>query len=142
MVEHITGNKEYDKLKAMSVGLVGGNSDGKQLFLAIEVFDGEHTNRFEVEFPVGTTSEKVADYMIEIIEDNPKLPPEIINMIQKRIFWDETEKGWYSKADGEKPVRLVSQDHRAEKYEKANQKKDAQSAKDAHKSAHHDTYKK
>lgn len=112
-------NKEYDGLKATSVSLVGGNSDGKKLFLDIEVFDGEHTNRFEVEFPAETSAEDVTNYMIDIIEDNPKLPTDIIGLMQRKVFWDTQEKGWYSQGGNEKPVRLDKQDHRAEKYQKA-----------------------
>lgn len=124
-------NKEYDGLKATSVSLVGGNSDGKKLFLDVEVFDGEHTNRFEVDFPLETTAEDVTNYMIEIIEDNPKLPPEIIGLMQRKVFWDAAEKGWYSQAGSEKPVRLKDQDHRADKYQKAQEAKDSKAAKDA-----------
>lgn len=116
-------NKEYDGLKATSVSLVGGNSDGKKLFLEVEVFDGEHTNRFEVDFPLETTAEEITNYMIEIIEDNPKLPADVVGLMQKKVFWDATEQGWYSQSANEKPVRLKSQDHRADKYQKAQEAK-------------------
>lgn len=124
-------NKEYDSLKAQSVTLTGGNSDGKTLFLEIQVFDGEHTNRFEVDFPVNTTAKEITDYMIEIIEDNPKLPPELVALMQRKVFWDADEKGWYSQSPSEKPKRLEDQDHRAQVYEKAQQAKDAKSRKEA-----------
>lgn len=123
-------NKEYDSLKAASVSLVGGNSDGKKLFLIVEVFDGEHTNRFEVEFPAETTAEEVTNYMIEIIEDNPKLPVAIVGLMQKKLFWDEVEKGWYSQSGSDRPLRLKDQDHRAEKYQKAKEAKEARTAKE------------
>jgi hypothetical protein len=124
-------NKEYDGLHATSVSLVGGNSDGQKLYLEVEMFDGEHTNRFEVEFPIDSKAKDVADYMIGIIEDNPKVPPEIIGMMQKKVFFDAVESGWYWQSGNEKAIRLKDQDHRAAKYDEAQKAKNAKSVKEA-----------
>lgn len=99
-------NKEYDSLKASVVTLAGANSDGKHLFLEIDVFDGEHTNRFEPVFDVDASAEEITDYLKGIIEKNPKLKPEIVGLLQKKIFWDKTEEGWYMQSGNDKPVRM------------------------------------
>lgn len=107
-----TGNPEYDSLKASVATLVGGNSDGKNLFLEVEVFDGEHTNRFETTWPADTEAGEVTDYLKSIIEKNPKLSPEIVGLMQKKVFWDKTEQGWYSQMGQEKPVRMDKDEHK------------------------------
>lgn len=106
MANTSTANKEYAGLKNSVAQLVGGNSDGKKLYLEVEVFDGEHTNRFEPEFPANTSAEEVTEYLKSLIEDNPKVPDEIVGLMQKKIFWDAKEDGWYSQFANEKPVRM------------------------------------
>jgi len=99
-------NKEYESLKASIATLVGANSDGKNLFLVVEVFDGEHNNRFEPVFPADTKAEEITEYLKSLIEKNPKLSDEIIGMIQKKVFWDKAEEGWYTQTGNEKAVRI------------------------------------
>ena len=107
-----TGIKEYDALKASVVQLVGANSDGRKLYLVVEVFDGEHTNRFEPEFDLDTSSEEITDYLISIIEKDPRVKPEITGLLQKKIFWDKAEEAWFTQAGNEKPQKI---EHRAKK---------------------------
>lgn len=104
--EKKTGIKEYDALKASVATLAGANSDGQSLFLNVQVFDGEHTNEFETIWPVKTTAEEVKNYLKSIIEKNPKVDAEIVGLMQKKIYFDQTEKEWYIQAGNEKPVRL------------------------------------
>lgn len=101
-----TGIKEYDSLKADVVTIVGANSDGKHLFLEVEVFDGEHTNRFETTWPAETKAKEITEYVKSIIEKNPKLDPEIVGLMNKKVFWDKDEKGWYMQDGQQKPVRI------------------------------------
>lgn len=105
-----TGNKEYDSLKASVVQLVGGNNDGKNLYLEVEVFDGEHTNRFEPVFPIDTSADEVTDYLKSIIEKNPKLPTELVQLLQRKIFWDGKKEGWFSQFANEEPVAIDGKD--------------------------------
>lgn len=101
-----TGIKEYDSLKASVATLAGANSDGRNLYLDVEVFDGEHTNRFESIWPAETKAKEVTDYLKSIIEKNPKLDPEIVGILQRKVFWNKDENGWYSQAGNEKPKRM------------------------------------
>jgi hypothetical protein len=94
------------KLKNSRATVVGANTDGKNLFMEIDVFDGEHNNRLEPVFPAGTTSVAITDYLKKLIEDNPKLPAEIVGMMQKTLFWDAVEESWYMAVGNQKPVRL------------------------------------
>lgn len=101
-----TMNKEAQSLKTNRVTLVGGNTDGKNLYLEVEMFDGEHTNRFEPVFPLDTTAEEITQYFKTIIEKNPKLSSEIVGMMQKTVFWDATEESYYTQTANQKPVRI------------------------------------
>lgn len=101
-----TGIKEYDSLKASVVTIAGANSDGQSLFLDVEVFDGEHTNRFETIWPASTKAKAITDYAKSIIENNPKLDPEIVGLMNKRVFWNKDEKGWYMQDGQQKAVRI------------------------------------
>lgn len=99
-------NKESESLRIGSAALVGGNTDGKKLYLEVETFDGEHTNRFEPEFPLGTTAKDITDYLKSIIEANPKFPAELSSLMNKKVFYDQTEKAWYTQEGVHKPVKL------------------------------------
>lgn len=101
-----SGIKEYDSLKASVVTIVGANSDGKTLFVDVEVFDGEHTNRFETQWPEGTKAKVITDYARSIIEKDPKLDPEIVGIMNKKVYWDKDERGWYMQDGTNKPLRL------------------------------------
>lgn len=101
-----TGNKEYDSLKASVATLVGGNSDGKNLYLEVEVFDGEHNNRFEPVFPLNTSAEEITAYLKSIIEKDPKLPTDVIGIMQRKVFWDKKKEGWFSQLANEEPVAM------------------------------------
>lgn len=101
-----TGIQEYDKLKASVATLVGGNSDGKNLYLEVEVFDGEHNNRFEPVFPLNTSAEEITQYLKSIIEKNPKLPTEVVSLLQRKIFWDTKKEGWFSQFANEEAVSI------------------------------------
>lgn len=101
-----TGIKEYDSLKASIVTIAGANSDGKTLFVDVEVFDGEHTNRYETMWPADTKAKEITDYAKSIIEKNPKLDPEIVGIMNKKIFWNRDEDGWYMQDGQAKPQRM------------------------------------
>lgn len=101
-----TGIKEYDSLKASVVTIAGANTDGKHLFIDVEVFDGEHTNRFETIWPADTGAKEITNYAKSIIEKNPKLEPEIVGLMSKKVFWNKDEKGWYMQDGQQKPVRI------------------------------------
>lgn len=101
-----TGIKEYDSLKASIVTIAGANSDGRNLYLDVEVFDGEHTNRFETVWPQNTKAKELTDYAKAIIEKNPKLDPEVVGLMNKKIFWDKDEEGWYMQEGQQKPTRM------------------------------------
>jgi hypothetical protein len=101
-----TGVKEYDSLKASVVTIAGANTDGKHLFVDVEVFDGEHNNRFETIWDAGTGANELTDYCKSIIEQNPKLEPEIVGLMNKKIFWNKDENGWYMQEGTQKPVRM------------------------------------
>lgn len=103
-------NDEYESLKASIATIVGGNTDGRNLYFTVEVFDGEHNNRFETVWPVETEAEEVTDYLKSIIEKNPKLNGDIVGLMQRKIFWDQKENGWYSQMGNEKPVRMDKDD--------------------------------
>lgn len=92
--------------KASRATLVGGNSDGRNLYLEVEVFDGEHNNRFEPVFPLNTSAEDVTNYLKDIIEKNAKLPDDVMGLMQKTVFWDAAENGWYTQVGSQKPVRM------------------------------------
>lgn len=111
-----TGIKEYDSLKASVVTIAGANSDGKNLFIDVEVFDGEHTNRFETTWPVGTKSKEITDYAESIIEKNPKLEADIVGLMNKKIFWNKDENGWYMQDGQQKAVRM-DKDTKSDKYD-------------------------
>ena len=50
--------------------------------------------------------ETITDYAKSIIEKNPKLSPEIVGLMQKRIFWNKEEDGWYMQDGQQKAVRM------------------------------------
>lgn len=101
-----TGIKEYDSLKAGIVTIAGANTDGQSLFIDVEVFDGEHTNRFETIWPASTKAKEITDYAKSIIERNPKLDPELVGIMNKKVFWDKNEDGWYMQDGQQKAVRM------------------------------------
>lgn len=88
------------------VTLVGGNTDGKNLFLEVSVFDGEHNNLLKPVFPFNTKAEAVLAYMQEIIETNPKFPDDLSSMMQKTFFWDVEEEAYYTQVGNAKAVRV------------------------------------
>lgn len=100
-----TDNKESAKLRISKVTITGGNTDGKTLFMEIDVFDGEHTNRLEVDFPFNTSAEEITKYCYRLIEENPKMPPEIVGLMTQTIYWDADEAGYYSRVGNGKPQR-------------------------------------
>jgi len=83
--------------KRSTATLVGGNTDGKNLFLEVEVFDGEHTNKLHPIFPAGTTGESVISYMKELIEKEPVFPVDLASLIQTTLYWDKVNESWYVK---------------------------------------------
>lgn len=101
-----TGIKEHDSLKASIVTIAGANNDGRNLYLEVEVFDGEHTNRFETVWPVGTKAREITEYAKSIIEKDPKLDPEIVGILNKKVFWNRDEEGWYMQDGQQKAVRM------------------------------------
>lgn len=105
-----TGIKEYDSLKASVVTIAGANTDGKHLFIDVEVFDGEHTNRFETIWDASTKSKEITDYAKSIIEKNPKLDPEIVGLMNKKVFWNKDEDGWYMQDGQQKAQRIDNAD--------------------------------
>jgi hypothetical protein len=105
-----TGIKDYDSLKASVVTIAGANSDGKNLFIDVEVFDGEHTNRFETIWPADTNAKAITDYAKSIIEKNPKLSNEIVGLMNKKVFWNTEEKGWYMQEGNTKALRMDKDD--------------------------------
>lgn len=105
-----TGIAETDSLKASVATLVGANSDGKNLYLEVEVFDGEHNNRFESIWPADTSAKEVTAYLKSIIEKDPKIPAELVGLMQKKVFWNKEEKGWYMQDGQQKAVRLDKKD--------------------------------
>jgi hypothetical protein len=94
------------QLKNSRVTVAGSNTDGKNLFMEVDVFDGEHNNRLFPVFPAGTTAQAITEYCKKLIETNPKVPAEISGMMQKTLFWDATEESWYMAVGNQKPVRL------------------------------------
>lgn len=94
---HSAHHKDEDptpNLKTTKVTVVGGNTDGRNLFMEIDAFDGEHNNKFYPVFPYKTSAEEIVDYMKELIEDNPKMPTEINQLMQTGIFWDGKNEEW------------------------------------------------
>lgn len=79
------------------VTLVGGVSDGKNLFLQVDAFDGEHTNRFYPIFPADASAEDVTDYMKHLVEAEPKLSPEVAGLIQTGVYYDKENDVWMIK---------------------------------------------
>lgn len=105
-----SGIQETDSLKASVVTIAGANTDGRHLYLDVEVFDGEHTNRFETIWPADTKAKEITDYARSIIEKDPKLDPEIVGLMQKKVFWNKDERGWYLQDGQSKPQRMDNGD--------------------------------
>src|SRR5687767_2759406 len=97
--------KEVESKKISRCTVTGGTTDGKNLYMEISVFDGEHTNKLAPVFPANTTAAAINSYMKELIEKSPKLPAEIESLMQSTLYWDAVEESWYVKTGTQPAVR-------------------------------------
>lgn len=92
--------KEEVKQKNLANGrasVVSGLTDGKTLFMEIDLFDGEHNHRFFPTFAADTKAEEITEYMKHVVENAPKVSPEILALIQTGIYYDTQMAVWMIK---------------------------------------------
>lgn len=114
----------HDKevLATNKVTVTGGNTDGKHLFMQIDVFDGEHTNRFLPVFDFNISTNELNNYLKSLVDHSTKLPDEIAGMMGMSVWYDSKEESYIVKPDGGEEARQkdgVFKTRAKESHEKA-----------------------
>lgn len=82
------------KLKTTRVSVIGGNTDGKTLFMEIDAFDGEHNNKFYPHFDADASSDDIIEYMKSLIDGTPQVKPEIASLMNATLSYDNNAEKW------------------------------------------------
>lgn len=93
--------QKMTKAKCMDI-----ESDGKNVFLEIDLTDGQTTLKLEPTFPKDASADDVIAYMKGLVEDNPVLTPELQELIGLSLVWDSTDESWYELRDNTPKKRL------------------------------------
>lgn len=97
-------------------------TDGKTIFLEVDLTDGLTTLKLEPHLPRSTGPDAIVAYLKELVEKHPTLSPELSDLIGLTVQFDPEDDTWYELRAGSKRKRLQSKEgkdsEKAEKSEK------------------------